>query len=490
MKPIQIYNTLSRKTETFESLHPNRVGMYVCGPTVYGPPHMGHIRGPIVFDVFRRFLESRGITVRFVRNITDVGHLVGDADEGEDKLQKQARLEQIEPMEVAQSYTDSYHLAMDALNVKRPSIEPKASGHIMEQIEMIQSIIDAGLAYESNGSVYFDVEQYSSKENYGELSGRVLDDLVAGAGAESRTLEGQSEKKNAHDFALWKKASPEHIMQWSSPWGKGFPGWHIECSAMSAKYLGETFDVHGGGMDLLFPHHECEIAQSKAAHGHQPARYWMHHNMITINGQKMAKSLNNGIKVSELFSGNHHLLSRGFNANTLRFFVLQAHYRSTLDFSEEALEASEKGLKRMLEAWKKIGSLKASAESSGEVVKVISNMEDALCDDLNTPIAIAQLFELSKMVNACADGKYPLTKEDIDQIANVVEQYFYGVLGMRAEQESQSGVLDKVMDVLIDLRSEAKQSKDYALSDSIRDKLKENGVELMDSKEGTTWKLQ
>ena len=255
MKPIQIYNTLTRKTETFESLHPNKVGMYVCGPTVYGPPHMGHIRGPIVFDVFRRFLVSRGITVRFVRNITDVGHLVGDADEGEDKLQKQARLEQIEPMEVAQSYTDSYHLAMDALNIKRPSIEPKASGHIIEQIEMIQSIVDAGLAYESNGSVYFDVEQYSSKENYGELSGRVLDDLVAGAGAESRTLEGQSEKKNAHDFALWKKASPEHIMQWSSPWGKGFPGWHIECSAMSAKYLGETFDVHGGGMDLLFPHH-------------------------------------------------------------------------------------------------------------------------------------------------------------------------------------------------------------------------------------------
>ncbi len=490
MNSIKIYNTLSRETEEFTPINPNKVGIYVCGPTVYGPPHMGHIRGPIVFDVFRRFLESRDMHVRFVRNITDVGHLVGDADEGEDKLQKQARLEQVEPMEIAQSYTDSYHLAMDALNVKRPSIEPKASGHIIEQIEMIERIVEEGLAYQVNGSVYFDVEAYSKRENYGELSGRVLDDLVAGAGAESRKLEGQSEKKSPNDFALWKKASPEHIMQWSSPWGKGFPGWHIECSAMSAKYLGETFDVHGGGMDLLFPHHECEIAQSKAANGHQPARYWMHHNMITINGQKMAKSLNNGIKVSELFSGDHHLLSRGFSANTLRFFVLQAHYRSTLDFSEEALMASEKGLKRMQEAWKKIPSLLPSSASSVDIDSIIAAIDTALCDDLNTPIAIAQLFEISKIVNACADGKQQLTQGDIESISGCVDLYFTNILGIRGEEDSNSGVLEKVMQVLIDLRSEAKSNKDYALSDAIRDRLKENGLELMDSKEGTTWKMQ
>ena len=490
MAQIKLYNTLSRTIEAFNSLTPGRVGMYVCGPTVYGPPHLGHVRGPIVFDVFRRLLMDQGFQVRFVRNITDVGHLVGDADEGEDKLQKQARLEQIEPMEVAQTYTDSYNWVMDAMNVMRPSIEPKASGHIIEQIEMIDSIIRAGLAYESNGSVYFDVTAYEKEHNYGKLSGRVLDELIAGAGNASRELEGQSEKKSAHDFALWKRASPEHIMQWSSPWGKGFPGWHIECSAMSAKYLGSEFDIHGGGMDLLFPHHECEIAQSTAAHKHEPARYWMHHNMITINGQKMAKSLNNGIKVSELFEGNHPLLTRGFGPNTLRFFVLQAHYRSTLDFSQEALEASEKGLKRLLEAFKKIDGVFPESESTFNIKEIVQNIENALIDDLNTPIAIAQLFELAKYINMAFDKKAKLTLSDIDEIRNAVARYFGGIMGLNAQERSDdNGAMNEVMDILIQLRSEAKQEKNYALSDAIRNRLKDKGIELMDSKEGTTWKI-
>ena len=490
MAQIKLYNTLSRTIEPFNSLTPGRVGMYVCGPTVYGPPHLGHVRGPIVFDVFRRLLMDQGFQVRFVRNITDVGHLVGDADEGEDKLQKQARLEQIEPMEVAQTYTDSYNWVMDAMNVMRPSIEPKASGHIIEQIEMIESIIHAGLAYESNGSVYFDVTAYEKEHNYGKLSGRVLDELIAGAGNASRELEGQSEKKSAHDFALWKRASPEHIMQWSSPWGKGFPGWHIECSAMSAKYLGSEFDIHGGGMDLLFPHHECEIAQSTAAHKHEPARYWMHHNMITINGQKMAKSLNNGIKVSELFEGNHPLLTRGFGPNTLRFFVLQAHYRSTLDFSQEALEASEKGLKRLLEAFKKIDGVVPESESTFNIKEIVQNIENALIDDLNTPIAIAQLFELAKYINMASDKKAKLTLSDIDEIRNAVARYFGGIMGLNVQDRSDdNGAMNEVMDILIQLRSEAKQEKNYALSDAIRNRLKDKGIELMDSKEGTTWKI-
>ncbi len=489
MSEIQLYNTLSRNIELFKSIIPGKVGMYVCGPTVYGPPHLGHVRGPIVFDVFRRFLNLKGYQVRFVRNITDVGHLVGDADEGEDKLQKQARMEQIEPMEVAQTYTDAYNWVMDAMNVLRPSIEPKASGHIIEQIEMIESIIAAGLAYEVNGSVYFDVESYQKQHHYGKLSGRVLDDLMAGAGNASRELEGQSEKRNAPDFALWKKASPEHLMQWSSPWGKGFPGWHIECSAMSAKYLGTEFDIHGGGMDLLFPHHECEIAQSTAAHTHEPARFWMHHNMITINGQKMAKSLNNGIKVQELFEGNHPLLSRGFGPNTLRFFVLQAHYRSTLDFSQEALEASEKGLKRLLEAFKKLDSLVPEANSTMEISPVLEAIDEALCADLNTPIAIAQFFELAKWINTASDKKAGFTADDIARMKQVIETYFYGTLGLQISEMAGDSKMDEVMEILIQLRSEAKQDKNYALSDAIRNRLKDKGVELMDSKEGTTWKL-
>ena len=487
---MKLYNTLSRTTEEFTSIIPQKVGIYVCGPTVYGAPHLGHIRGPIVFDVLRRYLIQQDYQVRFVRNITDVGHLVGDADEGEDKLQKQARLEQLEPMEVAQTYTDMYNSVMDRLNVIRPSIEPKASGHIIEQIEMIQAIQREGMAYEVDGSVYFDVEAYRNASlNYGELSGRVVEDLVAGAGSQSRDLEGQSEKKNPNDFALWKKASPEHIMQWSSPWGKGYPGWHIECSAMSAKYLGEHFDIHGGGMDLLFPHHECEIAQSKAAHKHTPAKYWIHHNMITINGQKMAKSLNNGIKVEELFSGKHELLSRGFGPATLRFFVLQAHYRGTLDFSEEALLASDKGLARLISAEQLINNLKVSDVSTVDFSDLEMAIKEALNDDLNTPIVIAQLFEAARRVNLVNDGKETLDLKNKELAQKLFQEYFRGVLGIPSNQDSvDDGTLDSVLKLLIELRSEAKINKNYALSDQIRNKLKESGIERMDSKEGTTWK--
>lgn len=490
MSELKLYNTLGRNIQNFQSQIPKKVGMYVCGPTVYGPPHLGHVRGPIVFDVLRRFLKYQGYKVRFVRNITDVGHLVGDADEGEDKLQKQAKIEQLEPMEVAQSYTDQYNWAMDQLNVQRPSIEPKASGHIIEQIEMIQTIMDKGFAYEVNGSVYFDVMAYSKEHKYGELSGRNTDDLIAGAGNESRSLEGQDEKKSPNDFALWKRATPEHIMQWTSPWGKGYPGWHIECSAMSAKYLGESFDIHGGGMDLLFPHHECEIAQSKTAHNHQLARYWVHHNMITINGQKMAKSLNNGIKVTELFEGNHSLLSRGFGPKTLRFFVLQAHYRGTLDFSEEALIASEKGMKRLESAIGIIKNLKVSDESTIEIGDVKSAIFDALNDDLNTPIVIAQLFELAKRIQIVNDGKEKINSVIRDEIGQLMNEVYNDILGMPiTSNESSNNNLDEIMSLVTDIRTSAKNEKNYALSDLIRDRLRAAGITLMDSKEGTTWKI-
>ncbi len=489
MSKLNLYNTLTKKEELFTSLVPNKVGMYVCGPTVYGAPHLGHVRGPIVFDVLRRYLIQQGYQVRFVRNITDVGHLVGDADEGEDKLQKQAKLEQLEPMEVAQTYTDMYNEVMDQIGVLRPSIEPKASGHIIEQIEMIQAIVDQGLAYVSNGSVYFDVLAYNSKYNYGELSGRILEDLVAGAGNQSRELEGQSEKKNPNDFALWKKASPEHIMQWSSPWGKGFPGWHIECSAMSAKYLGEEFDIHGGGMDLLFPHHECEIAQSRAAHNHQPAKYWVHHNMITINGQKMAKSLNNGVTVKQLFEGSHPLLSKSYSPQTLRFFVLQAHYRGTLDFSDEALLASEKGLNRLQTAIGLLDKLKVSNDTTLQFDDIESAIIEALNSDLNTPQVIAQFFELTRRVNLVNDGKEKIDEFQYQKLKSIVEFYLRGILGIQESVASKSNHLDSVMQMLIEMRLQAKMDKNFALSDLIRDKLKSSGIELMDTKEGSSWKL-
>lgn len=509
---LQLYNTYERKLETFRPLHRNIVGIYVCGPTVYGPPHLGHVRGPVVFDVLRRYLMHLGYKVRFVRNVTDVGHIVGDADDGEDKLQKQANLEQLEPMEIAQTYTVAYNEMVRLMNVLPPSIEPRASGHIIEQIEMIQSIIDAGLAYEVNGSVYFDVLAYAKKQDYGKLSGRILEDLIAGAGNEARELEGQEEKHNPNDFALWKKAAPEHIMQWSSPWGKGYPGWHIECSAMSRKYLGDVFDIHGGGMDLLFPHHESEIAQSTACTGHNPARYWVHHNMITINGQKMAKRLNNGIKVSELFSGQHNLLEQAYSPMTLRFFMLLAHYRGTLDFSNEALQAAEKGLKRLFNSWEIISknSQKISNDSGGEKYEVfmqqlkknypvetsskvfeqletiVQNCYDSLNDDMNTPKVIAQLFEASSIANVLhSEGKND--RASFELLSWIFEVFFFNILGMQEENIADDSSLDGLMQMLLEMRQQAKIDKNYALSDAIRNKLTALGFEIKDGKEGSSW---
>lgn len=514
---LHLYNTYTRETEEFRPLHDKTVGIYVCGPTVYGPPHLGHVRGPVVFDVLRRYLLHQGYQVRFVRNVTDVGHLVGDADEGEDKMLKQAKLEQVQPMEVAQSYTVKYNEMIRLMNVLPPGIEPRATGHIPEQIEMIQEIIEQGLAYEVNGSVYFDVLAYAAGHDYGKLSGRVVSELMAGAGNESRELEGQDEKKNPNDFALWKKASPEHIMQWNSPWGKGYPGWHIECSAMSRKYLGEVFDIHGGGMDLLFPHHESEIAQSMACTGHNPARYWVHHNMITINGQKMAKSLNNGIKVEELFSGNHPLLEQAYSPMTLRFFLLQAHYRGTLDFGNEALQASEKGLKRLGNAWQLIQKNTGSDinQASGEVFEksymefvawvkkqygeeqtmsetflklqaVVNNCYESLDDDMNSPKVIAQLFEAASITNILADSGTG-NAADFALLKYIFEVFFFGILGMQEESAANNDALDGVMKMLLDMRQKAKADKNYALSDEIRIKLTELGFVIKDGKEGSTW---
>ncbi|MBL7812033.1 MAG: cysteine--tRNA ligase [Bacteroidetes bacterium] len=489
MSTLHIYNTYSRNMEEFRPLHPSRVGMYVCGPTVYGPPHLGHVRGPVVFDVLRRYLEFSGFAVRHVRNITDVGHLVGDADEGEDKLAKQARLEQIEPMEIAQAYTLSYNEMIRQMNVLPPGIEPRASGHIIEQIEMIQAVMDAGLAYEVNGSVYFDVFAYAKNYDYGKLSGRVLDDLIAGAGNESRELEGQDEKQNPNDFALWKRANPEHIMQWSSPWGKGFPGWHIECSAMARKYLGDVFDIHGGGMDLLFPHHESEIAQSTACTGHNPARYWIHHNMITINGQKMAKSLNNGITVDQLFAGNHPLLEQAYSPMTLRFFILQAHYRSTLDFSNEALSAAEKGLQRLWNAVKVARNLVASESGEYDVQALAKECRVSMDDDLNAPQVIARLFEAARVANLVNDGKMKLTATQITELNALFETWLVQILGIAPEESSDHRALDGVMQMLLDMRVQAKQDKNYALSDSIRDRLTALGFTIKDGKDGSSWSL-
>lgn len=470
-------------------MDPPFVGIYICGPTVYGHPHLGHARGPIVFDVLHRYLKHLGYRVRFVRNITDVGHLVNDADEGEDKIARKARVEQLEPMEIAQFYTDSYHRMLDALNVLPASIEPRASGHIIEQMEMIQAIIKAGYAYEVNGSVYFDVISYSKNNDYGKLSGRIIEDLIAGAGNEARELEGQEEKRNPNDFALWKKASANHIMQWSSPWGKGFPGWHIECSAMSMKYLGTTFDIHGGGMDLLFPHHESEIAQSVACNGHQPARFWVHHNMITLNGQKMAKSLNNGISIDEFFSGNNPLLEKAYSPMTLKFFMLQAHYRGTLDFSNAALQASEKGLGRLLAAGENIRQIKTSAQSTADVKALADKCYEAMNEDLNTPILIANLFEMVTFINNLVAGNDTISAGDLEILQKNYNAFVFDILGLQAEQSASSDKVDGLVKLLIELRNEAKSAKNYALSDEIRGKLNTLGVELKDGKEGTQYSV-
>jgi cysteinyl-tRNA synthetase len=486
--PFTIYSTLSRKKEIFEPLNPPYAGMYVCGPTVYGDPHLGHARSAITFDVLFRYLTFLGYKVRYVRNITDVGHLENDADSGEDKLLKKARLEQLEPMEVAKYYTDRYHDMMDALNVRRPSIEPNASGHIMEQIDMIRQIIDAGFAYVVNGSVYFDVVKYNSQYNYGILSGRIIDDLLS---ATRDNLEGQEEKRNSVDFALWKKAQPEHIMRWESPWSEGFPGWHLECSAMGRKYLGDRFDIHGGGMDLLFPHHESEIAQSEIANGKQPCRYWMHNNMITVNGQKMGKSLGNSIMLEEFFTGNHPLLEQAYNPMTVRFFILQAHYRSTLDFSNEALQAAEKGLKRLLQAVKTIENISPSDVSNNEDIKNIeTECYEALNDDLNTPIAISLLFEAVRTVNSVADKKEKINADDIKILKNLFQNVVVDILGLKEEQNNnQNELLNNLVKMILDIRQQSKDKKDWATSDKIRDELVKLGIIIKDTKEGTDWEM-
>ena len=489
MADLRLYDTYRRENRVFQPIRHPFVGIYICGPTVYGHPHLGHARGPIVFDVLHRYLVYKGYKVRFVRNITDVGHLVHDADEGEDKIAKKARVEELEPMEIAQFYTDSYHSMLQALNVRPASIEPRASGHIIEQIDMIKGIIEKGFAYESNGSVYFDVLKYSKDHDYGKLSGRILEDLIAGAGNEARELEGQDEKRNPNDFALWKKAGPEHIMRWPSPWSEGFPGWHIECSAMSRKYLGDTFDIHGGGMDLLFPHHESEIAQSTACTGHAPVNYWMHHNMITVNGQKMAKSLNNGISIDEFFSGNHHLLEKAYTPMTLKFFILQAHYRGTLDFSNAALQASEKGLNRLMQAGETLNRLKASVKNDLNLAEMKTELESALDDDLNTPILIAGLFDLVTKINLIDAGQLSIDATSLEQLKALYNTFVFDILGLKNETDAGSDKIKGVMELLIELRQEAKASKNYELSDTIRKKLSALGIELKDGKEGTTYSL-
>ena len=491
---LQIYNSLSRMKELFKPLNPDRVGMYVCGPTVYGDGHLGHARPAITFDVLFRYLRHLGYKVRYVRNITDVGHLEHDADEGEDKIAKKARLEQLEPMEVVQYYLTRYHKAMYELNVLPPSIEPHASGHIIEQIEYIKKILESGYAYESNGSVYFDVPKYNRDHNYGKLSGRNIDELLSA----TRALDGQEEKHNPADFSLWKKASPEHIMHWPSPWSEGFPGWHLECSTMGEKYLGEQFDIHGGGMDLKFPHHECEIAQSVAHNGHDTVRYWMHNNMITINGQKMGKSLGNFITLQEFFTGNHKLLSQAYSPMTIRFFILQAHYRGTVDFSNEALQASEKALQRMLEGYKRTGDLKASDTSTVNVQQIAEKCYEALDDDLNTPMVIAALFEAVAMVNRINDGTDKATAEDIEALKNVFRTFLGDILGVRldgaaATSGAEEGALkpfEDAVDLLLGIRAEAKAKKDWATSDLIRNRMSEIGFDVKDTKSGWEWKLK
>ena len=478
MRPLYLTNTLSRSKELFKPIHEGRVGMYVCGPTVYGDAHLGHARPGVTYDVLFRLLTYLGYKVRYVRNITDVGHLEHDADEGEDKIAKKARLEQLEPMEVVQFYTERYHEAMRLLNVQSPSIEPRASAHIIEQIIAVQKILEAGFAYESNGSIYFDVQKYNRFHRYGILSGRSLDATLEG----TRALDGQGDKRAPFDFALWKKAEPQHIMRWPSPWGDGFPGWHLECSVMGEKYLGEEFDIHGGGMDLMFPHHECEIAQNVASRGTQGVHYWVHNNMITIGGQKMGKSLGNFITLQDIF--------KKYSPMTIRFFILQAHYRSTLDFSDEALQAAEKGYKRLMQAWRQVASCHSErSEESSSVQSIREAVEEALCDDLNTPVAIAHLFDAVKLINA---GN--ISDADKASLAALFEDIVGGVLGLKDEEAGASGkaekALDGVMQLVLENRKKAREEKNWAESDRIRDALAACGISIKDTKDGATWTLE
>ena len=491
---LSVYNTLSRRKEIFKPLNAPHVGMYVCGPTVYGDAHLGHARPAITFDILFRYLKHLGYKVRYVRNITDVGHLEHDADSGEDKIAKKARLEQLEPMEVVQYYTQRYHKAMEALNVLPPSIEPHASGHIIEQIALVKEILDNGYAYESQGSIYFDVNKYNQKYNYGKLSGRNLDDVLN----TTRELDGQEEKRNPADFALWKKAQPEHIMRWPSPWSDGFPGWHCECTAMGRKYLGEHFDIHGGGMDLIFPHHECEIAQAVASQGSDMVSYWMHNNMITINGQKMGKSLGNFITLDEFFKGSHkdkdgkEMLQQPYSGMTIRFFILMAHYRGTVDFSNDALIAAEKAMAKLMDAYQAIDRIQPAAQSTVSVSEFRDRCYEAMDDDLNTPVVISHLFDASKVINQAADGKAQLTADQIAELKSLFDTFLFEILGIRAEQNGGSGreeAFSKVVDMLLEQRAIAKANKDWATSDKIRNELTALGFEIKDGKDGATWKL-
>lgn len=485
---LTIYNTLTRQKELFEPMHAPHVGMYVCGPTVYGDGHLGHARPAITFDILFRYLTHLGYKVRYVRNITDVGHLENDADEGEDKIAKKARLEQLEPMEVVQYYTNRYHKAMDALNVLSPSIEPHASGHIIEQIETIKEILKNGYAYESNGSIYFDVEKYNKDYNYGILSHRNIEDMLN----TTRELDGQDEKRSKVDFALWKKASPEHIMRWPSPWSDGFPGWHIECSTMSIKYLGKEFDIHGGGLDLMFPHHECEIAQNTAAEKHQVVKYWMHNNMITVNGQKMGKSLGNFITLDEFFTGSHDKLEQAYSPMTIRFFILQAHYRSTVDFSNEALQAAEKGLSRILDACSCIEKIAPSQSSSADIAAIQAKCYEAMNDDLNSAMVIAHLCEAVTLINSAVAGSVSLTADDIKELRKLFDTFLFGILGIKDDSKCGGNfeAFGKAVDMLLEIRAQAKANKDWATSDKIRNELSDAGFEIKDGKDGSEWKLK
>ena len=508
MRPVKLTNTLSRQKELFVPINPGRVGIYVCGPTVYGDAHLGHARPGVSYDVLNKLFRHLGYKVRYVRNITDVGHLEHDADEGEDKIAKKARLEQIEPMEVVQTYTLRYQEAMRQLNVAPPSIEPRASGHIVEQIEAVKAILESGYAYESNGSVYFDVQKYNKDHHYGILSGRSLDDTLEG----TRELDGQSDKRAPYDFAIWKKAEPQHIMRWPSPWGEGFPGWHLECSVMGEKYLGNEFDIHGGGMDLMFPHHECEIAQNVACRGTQGVHYWVHNNMITINGQKMGKSLGNFITLPELFSGQHPKLEQAYSPMTVRFFILQAHYRGTLDFSNEALQAAEKGLKRVLQGAKDLFSMAgckpqvlaygeytpgiapdSCPATNPEIKAIFEGVYDSLCDDLNTPTTLSHIFDAIRIINTAKDKKLKLSDGDISTLVQLFNDIVFGVLGLKDdenESEKSMKAISGLMDMVLEARATAKQNKDWTTSDKIRDHLTELGIKVKDTKDGVEWTLE
>ena len=484
---LQIFNTLTKKKEAFKPINEKHVGMYVCGPTVYGDAHLGHARPAITFDVVFRYLLHLNYKVRYVRNITDAGHLENDADSGEDKISKKARLEQLEPMEVVQNYTIRYHNCINLLNCLPPSIEPRATGHIIEQIEMVKEILKNGYAYEANGSIYLNVKKYNEKYPYGKLSGRNIEDTLEN----TRILDRQEDKKSPVDFAIWKKASPEHIMRWPSPWGEGFPGWHLECSAMSKKYLGEYFDIHGGGMDLIFPHHEAEITQANACGNGDPAKYWMHNNMITINGQKMGKSLGNFINLDEFFTGSNELLDQAYNPMTIRFFILQAHYRSTVDFSNEALKASEKGFEKLMKAYETLQKLKSSEKSSIDISSFEKKCYDAINDDFNTPILISHLFEAVKIINSVKDGKEYLSKKDTENFTVLFQTFLIDILGLRPNKKETDGkFLNEIMEVLLKLRKNAKENKDWTTADLIRDELNKINVKINDSLDGSSWELK